>query len=30
MDAENRLMIVRWKGMGDWLKKVKGLKSTDW
>ena len=30
IDAENRLMVARRVGSGGWVKKVKGLSSTDW
>ena len=30
IDTENILMLSRWKGMGEWAKKVKGLGSTNW
>ena len=30
LDIENRLMVARGEGVGDWVKKGKGLRSTDW
>ena len=31
IDTENILMITRWEGgFGGWVKKGKGLKSTNW
>ena len=29
MDMENRLTAVRMEGVGDWIKKVKGLSKTN-
>ena len=28
IDAENRLMVARGEGLGSWVKKAKGLRST--
>ena len=30
-DTQNRLIVATWEGSeGGWVKKVKGLRSTDW
>ena len=28
--AENILMVAKWEALREWLKKVKGLRSTNW
>ena len=30
IDIENRVIVARGEGVGDCVKKVKGLRSTDW
>ena len=30
VDTENRLTVPQGRGLGDWVKKVEGLRSTDW
>ena len=30
METENRLTVARGEGLGDWVEKVKALRSTDW
>ena len=29
IDTDNRLMVTQGRGLGDWVKKAKGLRDTD-